>query len=156
MNSHDLFNAGTTADIVPEGDAARQAVDSLRGYAYQALATALAWLDIDEHGRLFLEVAEDYAIIAGQALDAVQVKDTERSGSITLNSPSVRNAVAAFIDLTARNPAIQVDLRFFTTSEIGTEQAVADRPAGMAGLKYWRRGRRGGGPLASPHNIGER
>ena len=138
MNSHDLFNAGPSAGLVPQGDTARQAVDSLRGYAYQALATALAWLDIDEHGRLFLEVAEDYAIIAGQALDAVQVKDTERSGSITLNSPSVRNAVAAFIDLTERNPAIQVDLRFFTTSEIGTEQAVADRPAGMAGLKYWQ------------------
>ena len=146
MNSHDLFNAGTTTDIVPEGDAARQAVDSLRGYAYQALATALAWLDIDEHGRLFLEVAEDYAIIAGQALDAVQVKDTERSGSITLNSPSVRNAVAAFVDLTERNPAIHVDLRFFTTSEIGTEQAIADRPGDMAGLKYWRKVATGAGP----------
>ena len=139
MNPHDLFNAGTAADIVPKGDTARQAVDSLRGYAYQVLATALAWLDIDENGRLFLEVAEDYAIIAKQALSAVQVKDTERSRSITLNSPSVRNAVAAFVDLTERNPAIQVDLRFFTTSEIGTEQAIADRPAGRAGLEYWRK-----------------
>ena len=138
MNSHDLFNPGTTTDIVPEGDTARQAVDALRGYTYQALATALAWLDIDENGRLFLEVAEDYALIAKQALSAVQVKDTQRSGSITLNSPSVRNAVAAFVDLVNRNPDRQVDLRFFTTSEIGTEQAVADRPAGMAGLKYWK------------------
>ena len=146
MNSHDLFNAGPSAGLVPQGDTARQAVDSLRGYAYQALATALAWLDIDEHGRLFLEVAEDYAIIAGQALDAVQVKDTERSGSITLNSPSVRNAVAAFIDLVERNPAIQVDHRFFTTSEIGTEQATADRPAGKAGLEYWRRVATGADP----------
>ena len=138
MNPHDLFNAGTAADIVPKGDTARQAVDSLRGYAYQVLATALAWLDID-NGRLFLEVAEDYAVIAKQALSAVQVKDTERSGSVTLNSPSVRNAVAAFVDLTERNPDIQVDLRFFTTSEIGTEQAIADRPAGRAGLEYWRK-----------------
>ena len=146
MNSHDLFNAGPSAGLVPQGDTARQAVDSLRGYAYQALATALAWLDIDEHGRLFLEVAEDYAIIAGQALDAVQVKDTERSGSITLNSPSVRNAVAAFVDLTERNPAIQVNLRFFTTSEIGTEQAIADRPAGRAGLEYWRKVAAGADP----------
>ena len=146
MNSHNLFNAGTTVDTVPEGDAARQAVDSLRGYAYQALAAALAWLDIDEHGRLFLEVAEDYAIIAKDALDAVQVKDTERSGSITLNSASVRNAVAAFVDLTERNPAVQVDLRFFTTSEIGTEQAIADRPAGVAGLKYWRKVAAGADP----------
>ena len=146
MNSHDLFNPGPSAGLVPEGDAARQAVDSLRGYAYQALAAALAWLDIDEHGRLFLEVAEDYAIIAKDAIDAVQVKDTESSGSVTLNSASVRNAVAAFVDLTERNPAIQVGLRFFTTSEIGTEQAIADRPAGVAGLKYWRKVAAGADP----------
>ena len=146
MNPHDLFNAGTVADIVPKGDTARQAVDSLRGYAYQALATALAWLDISEHGRLFLEVAEDYALIANQALNAVQVKDTQSSRSITLNSPSVRNAVAAFVDLTERNPTIQVDLRFFTTSEIGIEQAIADRPAGMAGLEYWGRVAAGADP----------
>ena len=146
MNSHDLFNAGPSAGLVPQGDTARQAVDSLRGYAYQALATALAWLDIDENGRLFLEIAEDYALMAKQALSAVQVKDTERSGSVTLNSPSVCHAVAAFVDLTERNPAIQVDLRFFTTSEIGTEQAVADRPAGMAGLEYWRKVAAGADP----------
>ena len=139
MNPHDLFNAGPSAGLVPQGDTARQAVDSLRGYAYQALAAALAWLDIDEHGKLFLEVAQDYAVIANQALNAVQVKDTQSSGSITLNSPSVRDAVAAFVDLTERNPDIQVDLRFFTTSEIGTEQTIADRPAGMAGLEYWRK-----------------
>lgn len=139
MNSHDLFNAGPSAGIVPQGDTARQAVDSLRGYAYQVLATALAWLDIGETSRLFLEVAEDYAIVAKEALSAVQVKDTEGSGSVTLNSASVRNAVAAFVELTERNPDIQVDLRFFTTSEIGTEQAIADRPAGRAGLEYWRK-----------------
>ena len=139
MNSHNLFNAGPPAGLVPQGDRARQAVASLRGYAYQALAAALAWLDIDEHGRLFLEVAEDYATIANDALHAVQVKDTEISGAVTLNSPSVRKAVVAFVDLTELNPAVQVDLRFFTTSEIGTEQAIADRPAGVAGLKYWRK-----------------
>ena len=146
MNSHDLFNAGPSAGLAPQADTARQAVDSLRGYAYQVLATALAWIDIGEKNRLFLEVAEDYAIIAKQALDAVQVKDTENSGSITLNSASVRNAVAAFVDLTERNPAIQVDFRFFTTSEIGTEQAIADRPGDMAGLKYWRKVAAGADP----------
>ena len=67
MESNDLFNAGATADLVAEGDEARQAVDSLRGYAYQVLAAALEWLDIDDKGRLFLEVAEDYAIIAERA-----------------------------------------------------------------------------------------
>ena len=98
----------------------------------------MAWLDLDEKSRLFLEVAEDYAIIAKDALRAVQVKDTESSGPVTLNSPSIHKAVAAFVDLVERNPNIQVNLRFFTTSEVGTEQTVADRPAGVAGLEYWR------------------
>ena len=145
MNANDLFNAGTP-DIIPKGDVARQAVDSLRGYAYQVLEAALAWLDINEKDRLFLEVAEDYAIMAEQALQAVQVKDTERSGSVTLNSPSIHKAVAAFVDLVERNPDIQVSLRFFTTSKIGTEQTIADRPAGMAGLEYWRKVAAGADP----------
>ena len=139
MNADDLFNPGTAGDIVPEGDSARQAVNSLRGYAYQVLATALAWLDIDENSRLYLEVAEDYATVAEQALKAVQVKDTGGSTSITLNSKSVRDAIAAFIDLVGRNPNLAVYLRFLTTSEIGREQAIADRPAGVAGLEYWRK-----------------
>ena len=138
MNADPLFNAGTTSNIIPDGDVARQAVASLRGYAYQATAAALAWIDIDENGVLFLEVAEDYAVIVNHALRAVQVKDTEGSSSVTLNSASIRKAVAAFVDLVERNPDVRVDLRFFTTSKIGTEHASADRPAGMAGLKYWK------------------
>ena len=139
MNSNDLFNAGTTPEHIPKADVARQAVDSLRGYAYQALAAALAWLDIDEHSRLYLEVAEDYAIIAEHVLRVVQVKDTESSRSITLNSASIRAAIVAFVDLVERNPSTQINLRFFTTTEIGIEQSAADRPAGIAGLKYWRK-----------------
>ena len=139
MNNEHLFNAGATAQLVPEADTARQAVAALRGYAYQILATTLAWVDIDENSRLFLEVAEDYAIIADQALGAVQVKDTAASGPITLNSPSVHKAVAAFVDLVERNPEKKIELRFFTTSEIGKEKTVADRLEGVAGLNYWKK-----------------
>ena len=139
VNEDSLFNAGATTDIIPEGDPARQAIDSLRGYAYQALATVLAWIDIGEKDRLYLEVAEDYAKIAEGVLRAAQVKDTKRSGSVTLNSVSVRKAVAAFVDLAERNSDIRVELRFITTSKIGKERTVADRPAGMAGLEYWRK-----------------
>ena len=138
MNVDGLFNAGTAQDIVPDGDAARQAVDSLRGYAYQVLQTTLAWLDIGENTRLFLEVAEDYALVADGALRAVQVKNTEGTGSVTLNSASIRAAVTNFVDLSKQNPDYRVELHFFTTSEIGTERAAADRPSGMAGLNYWR------------------
>ena len=140
------LDLGLASDSVPESDAARQAVDSLRGYVYQALATALAWLDIEENGRIYLEVAEDYAILAKHALHAVQIKDTKRSGSVTLNSKSVQSAITAFVDLVQRNPDIAIELRFFTTSGIGTERAVADRPAGTAGLEYWRKVAAGADP----------
>lgn len=81
-----------------------------------------------------------------RVLKAVQVKDTEGSGSVTLNSSDIRDTVAAFVDLVEHNPEKQVDLRFFTTSEIGIERAVADRPAGMAGLEYWRKVATGADP----------
>ena len=55
------------------------------------------------------------------------------------------SAITNFIDLVERNPDTSVDLRFFTTSDIGTEQAIADHPHAvdlednMAGLHYWKR-----------------
>ena len=139
MTNEYLFNAGASAQLVPEADTARHAVAALRGYAYQILVTTLAWVDIDENSRLFLEVAEDYAVIADQALSAVQIKDTAASGPITLNTPSVHKAVDSFIDLVERNPDREIELRFFTTSEIGKEKAIADRPEGIAGLIYWKK-----------------
>lgn len=150
MNENALFTAGNTG-VVPQGDAARQAVDSLRGYAYQVTAAALAWLDLDERGELFLEVAEDYAVVSHQAINAVQVKDTEASGTVTLNTESVRSAVSDFVSLAAGNPGVDVQLRYFTTSEIGTERAVDERPGGIAGLVYWRKAASGSdvGPLRS-------
>ena len=121
----------------PSADVARQAIHALRGYAYQALATALAWIDLDDRAKVFIEVAEDYAVVADNALRAVQVKDTKGSGSITLNTGSVREAVATFVDLAGRNSDAQVHLRYLTTSEIGQERLTAHRPAGVAGLEYW-------------------
>lgn len=126
-------------EAVPKGDEARQAVESLRGYAYQVTAAALAWVDLDEKGKLFLEVAEDYAVIASNDLHAVQVKDTKTSESATLNNENIREAIASFVSLVAGNPHHEVTLRYFTTASIGTEKAIADRPNGEAGLVYWRR-----------------
>jgi hypothetical protein len=139
MTVDNFFTPGNKTDLVPEGDTARQAVDSLRGYAYQVLASALAWVDVGETERLYLEVAEDYAIIARDMLDAVQVKDTAASGTVTLNSVNIRDAIASYIDLATRNAGILVSLRYLTTSEIGVEKAVSDRPGGIAGLEYWRK-----------------
>ena len=146
MRDDHILDSGTATDIVPKGDRARQAVDSLRGYAYQVLAATLAWIDIGNKDRIYLEVAEDYAEVAGSTLTAVQVKDTIRSGSVTLNSESVRRAITAFVDLCEQNPGIRVELRFLTTSNIGTEKAATDRPTGMPGLEYWRKAATGADP----------
>ena len=139
MNENDLFNPGFTDHAVPEADPSSQAVDSLRGYAYQVIAATLAWINLDDRELLFLEVAEDYAIVADRAIRATQVKDTNRSESVTLNSKNIRAAITSFVDLVERNPDAQVHLRFLTTSETGTERATHDRPSGMPGLAYWRR-----------------
>ena len=133
------FKAGDSHGFAPQSDKARQAVHALRGYAYQCLAATLEWVDISENGRLYLEVAEDYAILANDTLRATQVKDTKESGSVTLNSPGVRKAITAFVELVEKNPEIDIELHFLTTSEISKERACADRPAGLAGLIYWKK-----------------
>ncbi len=129
---------GMEPATVPRGDIERQAVDSLRGYAYQVLAAALDWVDLDVDEKIYIEVAEDYSIVARSALEAVQVKDTKRSGSVTLNTEGVRTAIAAYIELVKLNPGKHVQFRYFTTSEVGRERAKADRPAGTAGIDYWK------------------
>ena len=79
-----MTSARPTASDIPIGDPARQAVPSLGGYAYQALAATFAWSNADETTRLYLEVAEDYALVATDAFRAVQVKHTKSSQSVTL------------------------------------------------------------------------
>lgn len=135
----DPFGSGSGPFIAPKADEARQAIASLRGYAYQVMASALAWVDIGERDHLFLEVAEDYAVVAKDALEAVQARDTAASGRVTLGSGKVREAVSHFVDLAARNPGRSVSLRYLTTSEEGRERLASDRPEGMPGLTYWRR-----------------
>ena len=134
-----LFTPGPSFDAAPVGEKERQATAALRGYAYQVIAATLAWLDIDEKERLYLEVAEDYATLAGDAIRAVQVKDTAASGSVTLGSENVRDAIVAFVRLADSNSAHTVRLVFLTTSKIGRERSRSMRPNGEAGLIYWRK-----------------
>ena len=139
MTHQDLFDVGRPAQFVPDGPKARQAVAALGGYAYQILVTAQAWLEVEENTRVYLEVAEDYAEVAGQAVTAVQIKDSMGSGTVTLNSQSIRDTIVAFVDLTQRNPETAIELRFLTTSEIGRERSLTDRLDGMPGLEYWKK-----------------
>ena len=150
MVDQDLFGAQAGPALDLRSDAAREAIASLRGYAYQALVTAVAWLDVPENGRLYLEVAEDYTILVEQVLSTVQVKDTKKSGSITLTSENARAAISSFVDLAVDNPNVSISFHFLTTSELGQENRLVDRPGGLAGLEYWRRvaaGRAGIAPL---------
>lgn len=133
------YSAGPRLTDDPAGDPRRQAIASLRGYVYQLYASALAWVDLRQGQQLYLEVAEDYATLANQVLHGVQVKDTAQSGSVTINSQDVLDAIDAFVDLIERNPSFEVVFRFLSTSEIGRERSVEERVEGESVLLYWRR-----------------
>jgi len=133
------FTSGPRLSEPPLGDPARQAYEVLRGYAYQLYVSALAWRELRAGEDLYLEIAEDYATVAGDALNAVQVKDTAGSGRVTLNSEDVLSTLDAFVDLIERNPNRQVRLRFLSTSAVGIERKKVDRIEGGAALDYWRR-----------------
>ena len=121
---------------VPSEEKARQAVDALRGYAYQIYQSLLAWIALEPPQELHLEVAEDYAVLAERACSVVQVKDTP-SSSVTLNSPSIRKAIQSLWNLQVENPNLDLRFRFLTTALIGKEQKVTF-PNGQPGLLYWR------------------
>src|SRR5215468_5622014 len=104
METPSTFPAGPRLSDTPQGDIARQAVAALRGYAFQLYGSVLAWLELKEGEDLFLEVAEDYAVVAQDALKAVQAKETRASGAVTLNTAGVREAINSFVDLSHRNP----------------------------------------------------
>ena len=83
---------------VPSEELARQAVDALRGYAYQIYQSLFAWIALEPTQELHLEVAEDYAVLAERACSVVQVKDAP-SSSVTLNSLSIRKAIQSLWNL---------------------------------------------------------
>ena len=138
-NRQTMFTSGPRLTDGVDGDPRRQAVASLRGYAYQLYATALAWIGLAGGDELHLEVAEDYAVLSQGGIEAVQVRDTAASGGLTLRSAGVAQTITSFVDLARRNPSQSLTLRYLTTAAVSTERAVEDRPAGAAGLDYWRR-----------------
>lgn len=138
MNPFPHFTAGESLSAI-DGDPSRQAVASLRGYAYQLYASSIAWVALQSGEELLLEVAEDYATLVGNVLKGVQVKDTARSSSLTINNEDVQLALEGFVDLVERNPTCEVHLRYLTTSDIGVERDKSDRAAGEAVLGYWRK-----------------
>ena len=139
----DFFGDPGRVWTIPPEDVCRQAMASLRGYVYQLHASAAAWVKLGIDDKLYIEVAEDYTEIlrAPDAIDdvlrATQVKDTRESGSLTLNSPDVLNAIEALYRLRISNPGRQVQLVFLTTSDMGQERKNP-LPSGIAGLACWK------------------
>ena len=107
---------------LPDDQAKRQAVNSLRGYVYQIYQTLNAWLKLEENETLLLEVAEDFAVIAKNALTATQVKDTAGSGSVTLKNESVSKTIKSLWEFQQANPDRNVYITYLTTSKIGKEK----------------------------------
>jgi|GEM_PF-2338474 len=119
---------------IPDKEVGRQAVESMRGYTYQLYASAQAWLSLSKDQTLLIEVAEDYAIAAVNALKAVQVKNTK--GSVTLRTPSVIAAINCLWRFQKANPKLDVQSIYLTTSQIGREQK-ARFPGDVPGLSFW-------------------
>ncbi|MDO9104519.1 MAG: hypothetical protein Q7U57_06110 [Methylovulum sp.] len=123
--------------LIPKGDKAREAIDALKGYVYQIYQSALAWIELGTEEFLFLEVAEDYAVVAADVLNAVQVKETAHS--VTINSDDIIASIDSFVDLRLRNPELQVRLRHLTTSRIGKEKSKEHRVGDTPTLETWRK-----------------
>ena len=126
----------TFSHKTPIGDPKREAIDSLRGYVYQIYQSALAWTEIKDDEFLYLEVAEDYAVVAATALKAVQVKETAKP--VTINSPDILTSIDSFVDLKKGNPSLNVTLRHLTTSQITKEQSSNHRIGETPTLTKWR------------------
>lgn len=119
-----------------KGDETREAIDALRGYVYQIYQSALAWIELGAEEFLFLEVAEDYAVVADNALNAVQVKETAHN--VTINSSDIIASIDSFVGLRKNNPDLQVRLRHLTTSKIGKEKSEEHRIGNTPTLETWR------------------
>ena len=108
MNLDTPFNAGPRLSDPPKGDPSTEAIAALRGYAYQVYVSSIAWSQLSEGQDLYLEVARDYAVVAGHALKMVEVKDTPsrgvlRPGSAALHAVLIRSAPQGALARMARS-----------------------------------------------------
>lgn len=124
-------------------DPAREASASLRGYWAQIWRSVLAWLELADEERLFLEGAEDFDRIGVQEAEAVQVKDV--AGPVTLRSQDVVDAIGHALDHRQRNRGRVVRYRFLATGGAGVERG-APFGAEMGGLQLWREARASSDP----------
>lgn len=138
MRKFDPFQFPSDFSGPPRANQRRQAVSALQGYAYQIWVTALAWVRLKPFQRLYIEVAEDYALVRNKVFEATQVKHAKTSRKVTLNDQGVKDAITSLIELRKNNPAHDVSIRYFTTMDIGHERDSSKYFGEKKGLEYWR------------------
>src|SRR5215213_9694514 len=118
-----------------QSDPKRQAMPSLRGFEYQIWQSVLQWVTLKPEQVLFLEGAEDFDLVSSGHAETVQVKDTAASGTVTLNSLAVIEAIVHFWEHHINNPSHVVLFRFLTSSCRGMERSNSF--GGVRGLDHW-------------------
>jgi len=93
-------------------------------------------MHLKESEVLFLEGAEDFDIHEGDTVEATQVKDTARSGSITLRTPDVLKTINNLWKHQQLNPDKKISVRFLTTAAVGQEKGIVFPITGK-GIEYW-------------------
>jgi tetratricopeptide (TPR) repeat protein len=112
----------------------RQANDPIRAYEYQIWQSVFRWITLKPNEVLFLEKAEDFDVVSADVAETTQVKDTARSGSVTLNSEGAIEAISNFWIHQQKNPNY-IRFKFLTTSSRGMEKSNPFN--GIKGLDYW-------------------
>lgn len=107
---------------IPQDQRKRQALSSLAGYAHQILAALDGWMRVRGDGILLIEVAEDYAVLARDAVEMTQVKRVDPTSEISLGRKDARDAIISLWQFAEANPTVDVRLQFLTTAQVGNER----------------------------------
>ncbi|HMY21492.1 MAG TPA: hypothetical protein PKA58_34460, partial [Polyangium sp.] len=120
----------------------RDAWGTIRGFVYQVALTIDHWLRLEGDQVLELERGEDIDVITSAFSNGVmeekrlleQIKRLE--GTITLNSPEAREALANFVEHRLHNPGTNLRFCFITTAAIARERQPR-MPRDMTGIEEW-------------------
>jgi hypothetical protein len=137
LPEHGVVFTATPAALPLEHDASREAANAMRGFSYQILTSIREWIRLAGDQALFLEGAEDLDIVEEDDATTIQVRDTSRSGNITLRTSGVVDAIGHYWDHRTRNRGRRVSFRYLTTSGVGQESGA---PFGRdrKGIEVWQ------------------
>ncbi|EJJ31233.1 hypothetical protein [Rhizobium sp. CF142] len=127
------------AQVPSRKPTARGASHVMAGFRYQVLQSVQALVSLREGEELLLEVSEDFTVVSKEAVDDVQVKNSQaESGptSFSFQSPDIAAALNRFWET---SDAARAPRRLIFISRGG---AAVERhhlfPDNMPGLRYWR------------------